>query len=257
MQSEYGLYCMTPRTYQLHDQLHVFFLIYATPHSLFVHACMQSTGTGSSDAEQPSQQGRGFPVEEYSPGLISMKTISKEFDEQLGYALRYPDNRDVDHLIPEQSDSVNGPEQNDSPVVQNTDFDSSWNMPLPFIHDEAIPDDDLGTDEAQCAMGVYSRQKVIQRFISRIVMELDVRSISGALFSAEVLNFNQKQEIDSQDTNEAANTVLAAYLHQSADSAKLEYFLRVLEGDETHPKHWKLATDIRDDLAQLLVGTAA
>ena len=97
-------------------------------------------------------------------------------------------------------------------------------------------------------------QKVIQKYFSRIEKELDVRSISGDLFSAEVLDFDQKQEIDSKDTNKAANTVLATYLHQNADSAKLEGFLTVLESDTTHPKHRNLAKDIRTYLAQSLVG---
>ena len=101
-------------------------------------------------------------------------------------------------------------------------------------------------------------QKMIRKYFCRIEKELDVRAISGDLVSAEVLDFDQKQEIDSKDTSKAANTVLATYLHQNADSAKLEGFLTVLESDTTHPKHRKLAKDMRNDLrlAQSLVGIA-
>lgn len=100
-------------------------------------------------------------------------------------------------------------------------------------------------------------QKGIQKYFSRIEAELDVRDISGDLFSAEVLNFEQKQEIDRKETTKAANTVLATYLYKNADRAKLEGFLEVLESDEAHPKHIKLANDMRNDLAQSLVGRAA
>ena len=186
-----------------------------------------------------------------------MWIISKGFDEYFGNTLRCPDNRDVDHLIPERFDSTKG--QDDRPDVQYKDFDSSWNA-LPFIHDETVPEDDLGTDQTLCGVTEYSHQsvmedqKVIQKYFSRIEKELDVRSISGDLFSAEVLGFDQKQEIDSKNTSKAANTVLATYLHQNADSAKLEGFLTVLESDQMHPKHRKLAKDMRTYLAQALVG---
>ena len=100
-------------------------------------------------------------------------------------------------------------------------------------------------------------QKVIQKYFCRIETELDVRTISGSLFSAEVLNFDQKQEIDSKDTTKAANTVLATYLYKNADRARLERFLKVLESDEAHPKHRTLANDMRNDLANSLVGVAA
>ena len=97
-------------------------------------------------------------------------------------------------------------------------------------------------------------QKMIQRYFSRIEKELDVKAVSRKLFSAEVLDFDQKQEIDSKETNKAANTVLANYLHQNTDSAKLEGFLKVLESDVMHPKHRKLAKDMRNGLAQSTVG---
>ena len=96
---------------------------------------------------------------------------------------------------------------------------------------------------------------MIQKFFSRIEKDLDVRAISGDLFSEEVLDFEQKQEMDSKDTSKAANTVLATYLHQTADSAKLEGFLKVLESDKTHPKHRMLAKDMRNHLAQLPVSS--
>ena len=105
--------------------------------------------------------------------------------------------------------------------------------------------------------GIMGDQKVIQKYFSRIETELDVHAISGSLFSAEVLNFDQKQEIDTKGTTKAANTVLATYLYQNADRARLEGFLKVLESDEAHPKHRKLASDMKCDLAQSLVGTAA
>ena len=105
--------------------------------------------------------------------------------------------------------------------------------------------------------GIMGDQKVIQKYFSRIETELDVRTISGSLFSAEVLNFDQKQEIDNSGTTKAANTVLATYLYKNADRARLEGFLKVLESDEAHPKHRKLANDMKNDLAQSSVGTAA
>ena len=99
-------------------------------------------------------------------------------------------------------------------------------------------------------MGENSHQKVIQKHFSRIEKDLDVRAISGELFSEEVLDFDLKQEIDKKDTNKAANTVLANYLHQNADRDKLEGFLKVLESDKTHPKHRVLAQEMRGYLAQ-------
>ena len=165
------------------------------------------------------------------------------------------DNRDVDHLIPEQFDSLE--DQDDRPEVEYKDLDSEdtrrWNVVHPFIHDEAVPEDDLGTDEILCGMGVDSHRRVIQKYFSRIEKELDVRAISGDLFSEEVLDFDQMQEMDSKDTSKAANTMLATYLHQTADSTKLEGFLRVLESDKTYPRHRTLAKDMRNHLAQLSV----
>ena len=105
--------------------------------------------------------------------------------------------------------------------------------------------------------GLMGDQKVIQKYFSRMETELDVRTISGSLFSAEVLTFPQKQEIDNSCTTKAANTVLADYLYQNADRARLEGFLKVLESDEAHPNHRKLASDMRNDLTQSLVGIAA
>ena len=181
-----------------------------------------------------------------------METVSKEFDERPGYSDRYMDTRYMDHFIPEQS--YNFEDQDDMAVVEYKDLDSEdtrrWNVVLPFIYDEAVPEDDLGTDETQ---GVNSHQRVIQKYFSRIEKELDVRAISGDMFSAEVLDFDQMQEIDSKGTNKAANTVLAIYLYQNADSAMLEGFLKVLESDKTHPKHMALAKEMRDHLAQLSV----
>lgn len=98
-------------------------------------------------------------------------------------------------------------------------------------------------------------QKVIQKYFDRIENELNARAISGKLFSKEVIGFNQKQEITSKDTHNDANVVLANYLHQNADRAKLECFLTVLESDETRPKHKLLAKAMRESLAQLSVGS--
>ena len=96
---------------------------------------------------------------------------------------------------------------------------------------------------------------MIQTYFGRIEKELDGQAISGHLFSAAVLDFEQKQEMNSKDTNKAANTVLATYLYQTADSDKLEGFLTVLESDKMHLKHRMLANDMRNYLAQLLVGS--
>ena len=75
-------------------------------HIPLLYTCMQSTETGTTDAQQSSQEGKsGLSTEESFPGKTSMRSISKEFDEYFGNTLRCPDNRDVDHLIPEQSDS--------------------------------------------------------------------------------------------------------------------------------------------------------
>ena len=98
---------------------------------------------------------------------------------------------------------------------------------------------------------------MIQKYFCRIETELDVRTISGDLFSEEVLTFDEKQEIDDKVTTKAANTVFATFLYKNADRARLESFLNVLESDEAHPKHRKLANDMKKDLAQSLVGTAA
>ena len=98
-------------------------------------------------------------------------------------------------------------------------------------------------------------QRMVQTYFSRIEKELDGRAISGSLFLAEVLDCDQKQVMDSKDTSKAANTVLAIYLYQNADSATLEGFLRVLESDKMHLKHRMLAKDMRNYLAQLLVGS--
>ena len=98
-------------------------------------------------------------------------------------------------------------------------------------------------------------QRMVQTYFSRIEKELDGRAISGDLFSAAVLDFHQKQVMDSKDTNKAANTVLANYLYQNADSVMLEGFLKVLESDKIHPKHRMLAKGMRIYLAQLLVGS--
>lgn len=95
-------------------------------------------------------------------------------------------------------------------------------------------------------------QKVIQRHYSRIEKDLDVRAVSRALISEKVLDCDQMQEINSKNTSKAANTVLANHLHQHVDM--LECFLKVLESDEAHPKHRALAKDMREYLAQLLVG---
>ena len=186
-----------------------------------------------------------------------METVSKEFDEQPGYSERYVDNRDVDHFVPEQTDSL--VDQDNRPEVECKDLDSEdtrrWNVVHPFIHDETVPEDDLGTDETLCGMGVDSHRRVIQKYFSRIEKELDVRAISGDLFSEEVLDFDQKQAIDSKNTNKAANTILATNLHQTADSTKLEGFLKVLESDKAHPKHVALAKEMRDHLTQLSVSS--
>ena len=98
-------------------------------------------------------------------------------------------------------------------------------------------------------------QRMVQTYFSRIEKELDVHAILGDLFSAEVLDFHQMQEMDSKGTNKAANTVLAIYLYQNANSAMLEGFLKVLESDKMHPKHRMLAKDMRIYLTQLLVGS--
>ena len=184
-----------------------------------------------------------------------MKTVRKEFDEQPGYSERDMDTRYMDHFMPEQS--YNFEDQDDMAVVEYKDLDSEGtrrcNAVLTFIYDEAVPEDDLGTDETLCEMGVNSHQRVIQKYFSRIEKELDVRTISGDLFSEEVLDFDQKQEMDSKDTTKAANTVLANYLYQNADSVMFEGFLKVLESDKTHPKHVALAKVMRDHLAQLSV----
>lgn len=104
-------------------------------------------------------------------------------------------------------------------------------------------------------MAENSHQKVIQGFFSRIEKELDVRAISGDLFSERVFDYEQKQKMDGKDTTKAANTVLASYLYENADGSKLERFLNVLDSDEKYPKHRTLAKDMRDDLARSLVGS--
>lgn len=106
-------------------------------------------------------------------------------------------------------------------------------------------------------MAENSQQKVIQRYFSRVEKDLDVRAISGELFSENVIGFDLKQEIDNKETNKAANTVLANYLHQNADMAKLERFLKVLESDKTHPKHMALAKEMRAYLAQSMVSVVS
>ena len=98
-------------------------------------------------------------------------------------------------------------------------------------------------------------QRMVQTYFSKIEKELDGRAISGDLFSAAVLDFHQKQVMDSKETNKEANTVLATYLYQNADSAMLEGFLQVLECGKMHPRHRMLAKDMRKSLAQLLVGS--
>lgn len=97
-------------------------------------------------------------------------------------------------------------------------------------------------------------RRVIRKYFDRIQDELNAHDISGKLFSGDVIDFDLKQSI-GKGTTKDANIVLADYLYQSADRAKLECFLTVLtEHNKTYPRHEMLAKDMRDFLTQLLVG---
>lgn len=102
-------------------------------------------------------------------------------------------------------------------------------------------------------MDCHSIQRVIQTYFHRIENELSTRAISGKLFSEDVIGFGQKQQINNKDSPQDSNVVLANYLYENADRAKLERFLAVLEADETHPRHKPLAKDMRKSLAHLSV----
>ena len=77
---------------------------------------------------------------------MSMNNASKEFDEQSGYSVRPVEDRD---MAEQQPDSLD--EQDDRPQVECTDLDSSENVELPFIDDEAASEDDLDDDETTLA----------------------------------------------------------------------------------------------------------
>lgn len=104
-------------------------------------------------------------------------------------------------------------------------------------------------------MDCHSIQRVIQTYFHRIEDELNTRAISGKLFSEDVIGFRQKQQIDNKDSLKDSNVVLASYLYENADRAKLERFLAVLEADETHPRHKPLAKDMRERLPHLSVSS--
>ena len=72
-----------------------------------------------------------------------MNIACQEFDdEQPGYSLRPAEDRD---LAEQQPDSLEY--QDDRPEVECMDLDSSENVELPFIDDEAVPEDDLDDDD--------------------------------------------------------------------------------------------------------------
>lgn len=68
--------------------------------------------------------------------------MSKEFDAQPGYSLRPAEDRE---LAEQQPDSLE--DQDDRPEVECMDLDSSGNVELAFIDDEAVPEDDLEDDD--------------------------------------------------------------------------------------------------------------
>lgn len=94
----------------------------------------------------PSQQNRGQPAECSSLGQASKNDMNEESDGQIGYSMRQMDNRDLDRFIPEcEPDSLE--EQIDTPQVECMDLDSAEAVELPYINDEAVPEDDLEDDE--------------------------------------------------------------------------------------------------------------
>ena len=96
-------------------------------------------------------------------------------------------------------------------------------------------------------------RRVIQLHFDRIENELNARAISGKLFSEDVIGYTEKQKINSKDNPKESNIVLANYLYEAADRAKLERFLAVLESDDgTYPRQKSLAKDMR---AHLSVGS--
>ena len=108
---------------------------------------MQSKREGSSEhVQQPSQHSKDQPAEESSPRRVSMNDASKEFDEQPGYSLRPVENQGMNE---QQLYSLE--EQDDRPQVECTDLDSSETVELPFITDEAVPEDDLDDNETTLA----------------------------------------------------------------------------------------------------------
>ena len=96
---------------------------------------------------QFSQQDRAQPTEGHSLEQTSINDVNKEFDEQPGYSLRPAESRDLH--VAEQPDSLE--DQDDRPEVECVDLDSSENVELPFIDDEAVPEDDLDDDDATLA----------------------------------------------------------------------------------------------------------
>ena len=105
--------------------------------------CMQSKEkSGSEHAQQPRQQRRQQAAEETSSKQVNRSTASEEFDEQPGYSLRPAENRDMDE---QQPDSLEY--QDDRPQVECIDLESSETFELPFINDEAVPEDELADDE--------------------------------------------------------------------------------------------------------------
>lgn len=85
-----------------------------------------------------------------------MNSASKVFDEQPGYSLRPAESRDI-HMAEQQPDSLE--DQDDRPQVECTDLDSSKNIELPFIDDEAVPEDDLDDDETTLAEETESMEQ--------------------------------------------------------------------------------------------------
>lgn len=84
---------------------------------------------------------------------------------QPGYSLRLAANQDL-HLAEQQPDSLD--EQDDRPVVQCTDLESSVIGEIPFIDDEAVSDEaPLGLVEDNSAeqAGIRSTAKAKSEFV--------------------------------------------------------------------------------------------
>lgn len=105
------------------------------------------------------------------------------------------------------------------------------------------------------AMDDVDIKGIVQKNFSRLDREMNAKDVVVNLFSAAVITFELKQKIANSQTTGAANVALLDFLYEHSDRDRLESFLEVLKADKVHPKHVKLAEDMRQELPPVQVAT--